>query len=378
MSGGAVRIATWRGVEIRTHWSLVGVAALLTWSLAANAFPASATGYSTSALWIAGGLATIAFLASITAHEMGHSTVAQRRGIKVRRITMWLFGGIAELERRPQAWRDEMAIALAGPAVSLAIGVLAVSAAAGVWAITGSGLVTTALAWLGSTNVILALFNLLPGAPLDGGRVLAAWRWRGHGSALRARTEAARAGVVVADVLIATGVVVVFAGAGPSGLWLAFLGWFLAAAARAESADLETRHMLDHVTVGEVMTTNPAMVPEAMTLDTLVGCVLPKVHGSTLPVVRDGHLVGLITPDHLRHVSPGEWRLRTTADIATPGDRIMTAHPDELLFDAFDRIGSDERRLVVVDGTDHVVGLITPTDLARTVRLARLREAALN
>jgi len=162
------------------------------------------------------------------------------------------------------------------------------------------------------------------------------------------------------------------------GLALGFIAGFLARAARVEARDKQPRHMLDDVTVGEIMTANPAMVPEAMTLDTLVGCVLPKVHGSTLPVVRDGHLVGLITPDRLRHVAPGEWRLRTIAEIATPSDEVMTARPDELLLDAFERVGNDEQRLVVLDGADHVVGVITPTDLARTIRGARQIHAELN
>jgi Zn-dependent protease/predicted transcriptional regulator len=375
MHSGALRIVTWRGIEVRAHWSLAAIAALLTWSLAGTAFPANSDGYSTTAYWIAGVLASAALLVTIVGHEMGHSIVAQRRGIHVRRITMWLFGGVAELERRPQTWRDEMAVALAGPVVSFAVGVVSVVAAAIVWTTTGSGLATAALAWLGSTNVMLALFNMLPGAPLDGGRVFAAWRWRHHGSPVRARGEAARAGVTLAHGLVAVGVALLFFGATASGLWLAFLGWFLARAARAEFDDVEARHALDRLTVGEVMTQHPAMVPETMLLDVLVGCVLPKIHGSTIPVVRDGTLTGLITPDHLRRVAPGEWRLRTTGDIATPSDSIATATPDELLLDAFDRIDGDERRIVVVDDAGHVVGLITPTDLAHTIRVARLREA---
>ena len=139
-----------------------------------------------------------------------------------------------------------------------------------------------------------------------------------------------------------------------------------------------TRHVLDHVTVGDVMTPHPAMVPDTMTVATLVGCVLQKIHGSTVPVVRDGRFVGLITPDHLRHVAPGQWSFLTTADIATPVDAVATARAAEPLLDALDRLASDQRRIVVVDDDDasHVVGLITPTDLARAVRLARLREAA--
>jgi CBS domain-containing protein len=159
---------------------------------------------------------------------------------------------------------------------------------------------------------------------------------------------------------------------------IALLGWCLAGAARAERADAETRHILDHVTVGDVMTSHPAMVPDTMTLATLVGCVLQKIHGSTVPIVRDGRLVGLVTPDHLRHIAPGEWRLLTTADVATPVGAFATATAHEPLLAALDRLATDERRIVVVDDDDatHVVGVITPTDLARTVRLARLREAA--
>ncbi len=370
-----LRLCTWRGIEIRTHWSLVVIAAVLAWSLADSAFPADAGGYSTASYWIAGVCASVIFLASITAHELGHSVVAQRRGIRVRRITLWLFGGIAELDARPQTWNAELAVALAGPAVSLSIGAFSIALATLVWVTTGSGLATAGLAWLGSTNIVLAFFNLLPGAPLDGGRVFAAWRWRMHGSAVRAREEAARAGVMVAHGMIALGVVLVFFGADASGLWLAFLGWFLSSAARAEHEDVETRHMLDHLTVGEVMTTHPAVVPEEMPLDTLVGTVLPKIHGSTVPVIRDGRLTGLITPDHLRRVAPGEWRRRTTADIATPADQLVTAHPEELLLDVVDRLGSNDRRIVVLDATGHVIGLITPTDLARTIRVARLRDS---
>jgi predicted transcriptional regulator len=159
---------------------------------------------------------------------------------------------------------------------------------------------------------------------------------------------------------------------------IALLGWFLTGAARAELADVETRHVLDHVTVGDVMTSHPAMVPDTMTLGTLVGCVLQKIHGSTVPVVRDGRLVGLVTPDHLRHVAPGEWSLLTTADVAAPVGAFATATVHEPILAALDRLATDERRIVVVDDDDatHVVGVITPTDLARTVRLARLREAA--
>lgn len=371
----ALRFGSWRGIEIRTHWSLIVIAAVLTSSLADVAFPANADGYPTAMYWVAAALTAIVFLGGILAHELGHSVVAQRRGIRVRRITLWLFGGIAELEGRPRTWRSELSVALAGPAVSAAIGLAAIGGATIVWSSTGSGLATAALAWLGSTNIMLALFNMLPGAPLDGGRVFAAWRWSRHGSPVRAREEAARAGVIVAHGLIAIGIALAFVGLVGTGVWLAFLGWFLSSAARAEFADIETRHVLDNVTVGDVMTANPAMVPEMMALDTLVGCMLPKIHGSTMPVVRDGHLTGLITPDHLRRVAPGEWRMRTTSDIATPVSELVTAHADELLLDVLDRMPPNERRIVVVEGDDHVVGLITPTDLVRTIKIARLREA---
>ena len=159
---------------------------------------------------------------------------------------------------------------------------------------------------------------------------------------------------------------------------IALLGWSLTSAARADRDDVEGRDVFDHVTVGDVMTAHPAMVPDTMTLATLVGCVLQKIDGSTVPIVRDGRLVGLVTPEHLRHVAPGEWRLLTTADVATPVGAFATATAHEPLLAVLDRLATDERRIVVVDdeNASHVVGVITPTDLARTVRLARLREAA--
>lgn len=161
----------------------------------------------------------------------------------------------------------------------------------------------------------------------------------------------------------------VFFGGVVAGMLVAWLAWFLLRSAGAERHD-ETRNLLEHVTVDEVMTPNPAMVPDMMTIDTLVGTVLPKIHGSTVPVVHAGHLTGLITPDRLRHVAPGEWRLRTTADIATPVGELVTARPGEMLVDVLDRMGSSERRIVVLDAQDHVVGLVTPTDLVRTIRVA--------
>ena len=372
----ALRIVTVRGIEIRSHWSLLLLGALLTWSLADTAFPQAAVGYSTAAYWVAGALTTVGFLMSLAAHELGHSLVAERRGTRVRSITLWLLGGIAELDRRPQTWRDEFAVAIAGPLVSLAVGAGAWTLAAALaWQTEDPGLLAVSVAWFGSTNVMLSLFNMLPGAPLDGGRVLAAWRWRHHGSAARARQEAARAGVILAQTMIAIGIVLTFAGAAGIGLWLALLGWFLASAARAEHDDVQTRSALDHMTVGDVMTPHPATVPESMDLATLVGCVLPKIHGSTIPVVRDGLLRGLITPEHVRRVSPGDWRRRTTADIATPADEVVTAQVDELLLDVLERTNDVRRRIVVIDESAHVIGVITPTDLARTIGIARLRQA---
>ena len=194
----------------------------------------------------------------------------------------------------------------------------------------------------------------------------------------RARNEAARAGLLLASGLIALGMATVLGGWIDTGLWLAFLGWFLASAARQELAADQALHVLTGITVASVMSPNPMTVPPTLSLGALVSDVLPRVHGSTIPVVSDGALLGLITPDHLRSVPPSRWWDQPVIAAATPAAEVATATPPELLTDLLERMDGALKRVVVLDRGGRVVGVISPTDISRTVQNAALRDLALH
>ena len=229
----ARRLGTIAGIDVRVHWSLLIVAGLLTFTLAGSLLPSAVPGIAAAAAVVLGVTGAVLFLGSILAHELSHSLVAQRNGIGVKRITLWLLGGLAELEREPRSAGAEFRIAAAGPAMSLALAVVLAGAA---WLV---GLVTTPLAivlgWLALVNVVLAVFNLFPAAPLDGGRILRAALWRRSGDRWTSMATASRAGQVFGVVLGALALLQVVNGWG-NGLWTALLAWFVWSAARGELA----------------------------------------------------------------------------------------------------------------------------------------------
>src|SRR5579871_1433219 len=181
MIGDGLRLGSVRGIPLRADWTLLAILWLLTWSLADGGLPALASGYSSGAYWFAAALTSVAFFGSLLVHELSHSLVARRDGIEVRGITLWLLGGVSELSREPANPRDDFRVAVAGPLASLVFGAVAFVVAAVLDVLGASALLVACCAWLGSVNVILAVFNLIPAAPLDGGRVLRAILWRRHG-----------------------------------------------------------------------------------------------------------------------------------------------------------------------------------------------------
>ena len=245
-----VRIGRIAGVEVGLHWSLLLIGGLLVDQLAGRRFPAHAPGYSGAEYLVAAAVTAVAFLGSVLAHELGHAVVARRRGIGVDGITLWFLGGATRLTSEPATPAAELAVAGVGPLTSFALGVAATGV--GIAARVGgvSPLLADALTWLGVINLVLAVFNALPGAPLDGGGVLHAFVWSRHDDEGRATRVASRAGEILGTVLIAFGLFeLAFAASGGAGLWIAFVGWFLRTAARAEPADATAPPPLDERTV---------------------------------------------------------------------------------------------------------------------------------
>jgi Zn-dependent protease/CBS domain-containing protein len=313
----------------------------------------------------------VVFLASLLAHEMGHALVAIRSGVRVHGITLWLFGGVSKLDSEATTPADELKIALAGPAVSLGTAVLAGAGALATHAVGAPDLLVAALTWLATINVVLGVFNLMPAAPLDGGRVLRAVLWRRSGDHLSATVSASNAGRVFGMVLIGLGVLQAAAGAAGAGLWMVFLGWFLLSAARAEQTQALLFDALSDVPVRRIMSSPAITVPDDLTLQRLVDEVLLQHHCSSFPTLDgSGTVTGLVTLSRVRAVPRDRWPDTTVREIATPRDQLVCVGPDDPTPQLLTRLAAaPDGRALVFDGSD-LVGVISPTDIVRMSDLA--------
>ena len=360
------------GFPLTAHWSVLVIMWLFTWSLAAT-LPATAPGHSSSAYWLAGACGAAVLLASLLAHELMHAVVARRAGVKVRGVKLRLFGGIARLGSEAKTPQTEFRIAVSGPATSLALAAVFASAATGLRAVGTTDLVVAVAWWLAAINLILGLFNLLPGAPLDGGRILRAYLWRRHGDTTRAAVGAARAGRFVAYGLIGIGLLEFFAGSVVGGVWMAFIGWFLFTAARDEEIWVRTRQSLAGVSVDKVMTARPHTAPASISVEDFIQRYLLGDRHSAYPVESpDGSITGLITLAQLRDVAPDKRATTLIRDAAIPRDRVPTAEPHELFITLLERLApTADRRALVVD-SGRVVGIVTASDITRLIEVRRL------
>lgn len=376
MTGG-IPLGRIRGVRVTVDWSVLAIAALLTVGLAGSRLPDEAPGYADALYWIAGIVTAVAFLASVLAHEVSHAVVAGREGIEVEGITLWLFGGLAQLTGEPRTPGADLRVAASGPAVSVAVGVVAGAAALALDAAGGPALVVAMLGWLGGINLVLAAFNLIPAAPLDGGRILRAALWAWRKDRVWAATAAARAGRWFGVLLIAAGVAQ-FLGGVPGGLWTAFIGWFLLNAARAEEGATIVHARLAGVRVRDVMTPDPVTGPGWWTVDAFIDEVVLRHRCSAFPVEDfEGHLQGLVTLNRLRAVPADERARLRVLDVARPLSEVPTAKPDELLLDVLARAtGGSDGRVLVVDDAGGVVGIVSPSDVTRALEVGALRSGA--
>jgi Zn-dependent protease len=222
------------GIRLAANWSLFPISLLIGSTLAVSLLPAAAPGYSTWAYWLFGVITAAAFYACLLAHELAHALVARRHGVETRSIVLWLFGGIAQLQGDTPSARAELQVAAAGPAASLAIAAISAVASWLLGEIGISALLVASLGWLAGINALLAVFNLLPAFPLDGGRILRALLWRHWGDRVRATTFAAGVGTAGGFVLIAIGILEFLTGGALGGIWLALIGWFITVAARQQ------------------------------------------------------------------------------------------------------------------------------------------------
>jgi CBS domain-containing protein len=296
--------------------------------------------------------------------------------VEVESITLWLLGGVAQLRGEPRTPGHEFGVAAVGPATSLLLGLGFGAAAAGAAAFDADRLVVAVLTYLAMSNVVLAVFNLIPAAPLDGGRVLRAAVWRLTNDPLRASVVASRAGRVFGVVLGGIGLLQVLLG-GFAGLWWVLIGWFLVHAASAEEQRAVLGRALHGVRVADVMTPDPVTADPDSTIAAFVDNVVLTRPFSTYPLVDEhGWLTGLVTLNRIRAVPPVQRASLRLADIACAPADVATALPEEALVDVLPRVGRcADGRLVVRDAAERVVGIVSPRDISSQLVVGDLRSA---
>ena len=372
--GDGIPLGRIAGIRVAASWTLLIVVALLVLGLAGGVFPREYPGLTAGWYLAAAAVGAALFLVSLLAHELAHALVARRAGIAVESITFWLFGGVARLASDAGNPTAALWIALVGPLTSLALAGVFWAVASGLRGAEAPPVVAGVPGWLAWTNLGLALFNLLPGAPLDGGRVLRALLWLRSGDRDRSARTAARAGRVLGVVLVGLGIFQVFSGLGANGLWIAFLGWFLGGAARAEEELATARGTLAGVRVRDAMTPDPVAAPASATVAQVLAEMTTRLRVTSLPVrAGRGALVGLVSLRRLREVPPVRRACSGVGDVACPREDLVTVSPDEPLADLLGRLSAGEdRRALVLDG-ERLVGIVSPADIMRALAAADRR-----
>lgn len=355
------------GVEVSVNWSVLVIALLFTWTLADGYLPQAAPHHPTGVYWLAGLVGAVLLIASLLAHEVAHAVVARHHGVEVEGLTLWMFGGIARLRGDAPDAKAEFRIAAIGPTVSFTLGFAFGLVALSLSALGAGDLVIATAWWLALINVVLAVFNLLPGAPLDGGRVLKAALWHRSGDRVRASMSAAHAGQILAYVLIGLGVLAVIGGDPLGGVWMVLISMFLMMAARGEYTSAAAGRLVGDLRVMDVMSTPVETGRTDMTVEEFVNAHLLRGHYSSYPLIGAGYSVqGLVGLPQIRSVPRDRWTQTRVGDIAVPRNRISIAHPTDLLSSVQGTPETGGRVLVVDD--DILVGIVSPSDITRVMQ----------
>lgn len=383
-----IRLGRIAGIEVVADWSLLIIFLLITFSLAGGVFPSWHPDWGLGLAWSTALGAAVLFFASLLAHELSHALVGRRVGIEVRRITLFMFGGMAQMENEPPTWRSELAMAAIGPIVSLTLGIVFLALAG---ALVGSvdidpadpgkrlaalSPLATLLFWLGPVNILLGVFNLLPGFPLDGGRVLRAVVWGLTGSLHTATRWASAAGRGIAMLMIGTGLLMVFGmhvpvlgGGSANGLWLMLMGWFLSNAAQVSYRQVLMKETLGGVPVGKIMQTRLTSVDPGISVSHLIEEHVMASGQRVFPVQQDGRFLGMVCLQDLKKSDRSARDRITAGDVMTPVAELACASPGQDAFEALAVLGQHNvNQLPVLEG-DALVGLLRREDILKWLSL---------
>jgi Zn-dependent protease/predicted transcriptional regulator len=366
---GSFRIGKIAGIDIFIHVSWLIIIVLLTWSLATGWFAVLYPGWSTITYWVVSFIAALLLFVAVLLHELAHSLVARARGLPVKNITLFIFGGVSNIEQEPQTPGVEFQMAFVGPLTSLAIGGIAYLLQLALGENTSP--LAAILRYLAVTNVLLGIFNLIPGFPLDGGRVLRSIVWKLSGNLRTATRVTTLVGEVIAYLFILLGIWLFFGGNLLDGIWLGFIGWFLLSAAQSANTQSMLQSMLKGVTVGEVMNPSPLTVPANISLQKLVDdYFLPRGLRSAM-VTQNDQLVGLITLGDIRSIPREQWSQVPVGHVMIPVNKLHVVSPQQNLNDVLPLMaGRDVNQLPVVqDG--RLVGVLSRDAIMRYLEVRR-------
>ena len=368
MFGPRFKIISLLGFPIYLDLSWFAIVLLIAWSLASRLFPAQVEGLSSAQYWIMGFLGALGLFASILAHELGHAVIARRFGLPMRGITLFIFGGVAEMTREPPSAKAEFFVAIAGPIVSVLISV-------GCFAVTmlgGSAIppaVTAVLGYLAIINAVVVAFNLIPAFPLDGGRVLRSILWQVKGNLRWATRISSSLGSAFGIVLIVLGFISLLGGNLFGALWQILIGMFLRNAARMSYQQVLVRRALEGEPVSRFMNREIVTVPSSLTLDRLVEDFVYRHHHKMYPVIEDDQFVGCVTTRQIQQVPRDRWHETTVKDVAQCCDEESTTTPETDAMDALAKLSRTEASRMLVLSEGQLAGIVSLKDLMKFISL---------
>lgn len=371
MLRGGIPIGKAFGISLRLHYSWFFIFALITWALVAGYFPSTYPAWSLSAKIAAGLVTSFLFFGSVLVHELMHSLVAKSEGIQIDSITLFFLGGVSQMTDEPRTPKDEFRMAVAGPASSLVLGGIFW----GIWYLSRASFtfpaqfVTGISYWLGLINILLGAFNLIPGFPLDGGRVFRSllwWRGKNLQSATRIASSIGRG---VGFLFIFGGIWTIFTGNFFSGIWYALIGWFLESSAVGSYRQLLLQDMLKGHVASEVMSRDCMVVPPDITIERLVNENVLTSGRRCFPVISDGHMEGMVTMQNITAVPRNRWNTERVRQVMTPLDRLKSVKPDEDLNTVLQILVQNDINQVPVVENNNIIGMVARDNIINFINV---------
>ena len=368
MFGQSFTVARIFGIAIEINPSWLIIVAIISFSFSNNVFPDQYEGWSTATYWAIGITTAALFFVSVLLHELAHALVAKRRGVDVPKITLFIFGGVSHMAEQPRSAREEFYIAAVGPLSSVGIAIICGLVA---WVAFGrQEQVEAMFVWLAGINAMLAIFNTLPGFPLDGGRVFRSIVWGRTGSFRKATTVASNVGVVFGYIMIIGGIALALGGFVLNGVWFAFIGWFLSSAARNEAQSLQLESVLSPLTARDIMDRNFATVTPGASLQQVIDRHMVIDGHRAVIVANDDRLLGILTVSDVRKLEPAE-RANTAAQAAmTPRSDVVTVPAGTPALEVLMLISEKRLNQVPVLEEGRMVGLISRREILDRIQVA--------